>query len=129
MSLSLMRTYIQRSAQVGVAYVKAGKACAFDRENAVEDEFDHLQGYCFSAGVAGVTDPVATNCDARTVWARLLRAVFTDHSCVCNVTAATNGDGAVGYRTESIRALDSFVVGVHGIPTNTLAEPPEFICV
>ena len=67
------------------------------------------------------------DCYARLVWVRLLGVVFTDHSCVCDVSPAFDGNGVVGYRTESICALNPFVVGVHGIPTDTLAEPPEFI--
>ncbi len=101
--------------------------CVFGREDAIDDKFDQFQGSSFGAGVAGVTDSIATICYACSVRVHLLGAVITDNSCVCDVSPACDGNGVVGYRTESICALNSFVVGVHGIPTNTLTELPKFI--
>ena len=83
---------VKGRAEVEVFYIKAGKACVWCGDDAVDEEFGQLEGASFGATVTWVADAVASNGDAGSIRVFFLWSDLADDSCVGDITMAVCGN-------------------------------------
>jgi hypothetical protein len=113
---------------VEILEVDAAEACAFSREDTVEENFDQLKRSRVGSNISGVTDLATSNGNPGTIRVVLFRTDFADYKGMADFLSLVRWDIFVLNQEEGIGTIDMFCAGL-GAGADALAESAKFVCI
>ena len=113
---------VQGRLKVKVFDVEGDKLGALAWKDAVDEQFDEVEGGALGTDVAGICDVLACDGDESAVGVRFVRAKGANDFGECDLLAAIGRDVIVEDDVESVGASYSFLCGVLGVSANPLAQ-------